>query len=220
MSGFMGVPGGLAGAALGARAGTVAADEIARERGYQTEATAALVTQLFGTLSGMVGSFFAAESDRNQLKSQALDLEHAQSMAGINARLAAADANAILEAGRDEVAMSTLEHGQAKESERARQGASGFVGGQGSGAEVLASIEVAKRIDAATINKNTVRAASQRRLQATDWRNRGAAAGASAANLRGARGAIQPGLSAVASGLNSGASLISRYADYRSGRFM
>ena len=187
--------------------------------GYQADAQALFVAQVFGSLSGMVGSFYAAQSAREQGKAQAQDLEFEQSMAGVSARLAMADANAILEAGRDEAAQASAEYGMAKAETEAQQGASGFVAGQGSGGAVLQGIELAKRIDVGVINRNAVRAASQRRLQATDLRSRGALAGASARNIRGAAATIQPGAAAVTSLLNSGSSLVGRYAALRSGRF-
>ena len=182
-------------------------------------ATASMVAMVFGTLTGMVGSFYEAQSLQNRLKSEALDYEHASKMSGIAARQAEQDANSIMEASRDDIAWTTAEYGQAKAQTKARQGGSGFVAGQGSGAEVLASMEMAKQIDMMTINKNAVRAASQRRLQGTTERNRGTLADASAANLRGAAGAIKPGLSALSAGLEGGASMLGRYSRLRSGRF-
>lgn len=227
--------GGVFGGTLRARANLAAGDaridrtldtslaELFGERkdrvDYQADASALFVGQIFGALSGAVGSFFAAQSAKDDAKSQAIDQDHAGKMSDINARIAQADAAAILEAGREEADLASLEYAQASATERTQQATSGFVGGQGSGAEVLASIELAKRIELRTINKNTVRAATQRRLQGIDESNRGTAARASAQNLRRAAGAIQPGAAAATSLLNSGSSLVGRYAALRSGRF-
>lgn len=187
--------------------------------GYGDLAAGALYLQAGGLLLGMVGGYYQALNQKLSLKAAAQDAEHEERMAGINARLAEEDANAILEAGKDEEARVGLEYGQAKAAELARQGGSGFAAGEGSGAEVSASIELAARIDRAAIRRNAVRAAGQSRMEAVDRRNRGSLAGQAARNLRGTAGSIQPGLSVLTAGLEGGGSLLGRAAAYRSGRY-
>lgn len=187
--------------------------------GFGGAAAASLWLQGTGALLSMVGSFFQAQQQKDLLKAQALDLEHESRMSAINARNAEADAQAILEAGRDEAAQVTAAYGQAKAEEVVRQGASGFVTGSGSNAEVTASIELAKRIERSRITQDTLRAAGQRRMQAVDLRNRGVLAGVSAENTRRTARTVSPALAGLTAGISGGASLLSNYAQFRSGRF-
>lgn len=152
-----------------------------------------------GSIMSVIGTYFAAQTQKGQLKSQALSMEHEAAISRINARVAEQDAQAIEEAGREEAGNLALRYAQEKASHRASVGGSGVRIGHGSAAEVAASIQLAAEMDAITLNKNTVRAAGQRRMQATDTRNRGALADISANNLRATAGSVNPGLVATGS---------------------
>lgn len=187
--------------------------------GYGGLASAGNWLSIGGALLGLVGSFYAAKSQQNQLKSEALAADFQESMSAINAKNAESDAQSILQAGQDEGARTSLAYGQEKAAQKAEQGASGFTIGVGSAAEAQASIELAKRLDLAAINRNTVRAASSRRLQATDQRNQSLLAGVSARNLRGTASSISPGLAAAGSLFRSAGPLLGQYASSHSSRY-
>lgn len=160
------------------------------ESGGNVLAVAGLVTQA-------IGSFYSAKSQQFQLESDALSLDFQQSISNLNARASERDAAAILEAGRQRKALVTLRFGQIRGQQRASTAARGIAGGVGSAAEVAASTELAKDLDAFTIDANAFRQASAARLQAVNQRNRAELLGVSARNLRRSAGAIIPGLSAA-----------------------
>lgn len=159
------------------------------EAGGNVLAVAGLVTQA-------IGSFYAAESQKFQLKSQALSLDFEQSIANINARAAEADAVAIFAAGRRRRAQIGLRFGQVKATTRVSAAARGIQAGVGSAAEVATSVELASAVDALTIDANTFRAVSAARRRAIDFRNQALLTGVSARNVRESGRSISPELQA------------------------
>jgi hypothetical protein len=145
--------------------------------------SAGLILQIFGALTGAVGSFYAAKSQSYQMKSQAKNLEYQQTMSNINARMAEEEAQSIMQAGEREIGQYTMRAGQAKASQQVAQAASGIQAGVGSAAETMASMEYVKQVDSLTINSNRVRAASAARMQAANYRAQGLMQGVSAQNL-------------------------------------
>lgn len=174
-----------------------------------------IASQITGSILGAIGAFASAQAQKDQLKGQAMTLEFQQSMANLNARQAEDDAQAILRAGRGEIGRLTLAAGQEKGRARVSAAARGVTVGVGSAAEIEASIDLVKEIDAMTINENSVRAAGQARMQATNSRNQSLLAGVSAGNLRRTAGTINPAQAAGNSMLVSGG----RFAANQDGRF-
>lgn len=172
--------------------------------GLQTTSSALMV---FGLTQQAVGAYYGVLSNRYAAKSQALDLEHAATIAALNARQAEMDAQFALLAGRHEAGRVGLQYGQMKEQQVASQGASGTVVGVGSNAEVLASTELVKQLDLITIDANATRAANAARMRAVDERNRGRLGMVSAKNIRDTAGAVSPAL-AGGTALISGAGMI------------
>lgn len=152
-----------------------------------------------GMVTRTIGAYYGAISQRYQLRSQASTLEFQGSIADINARSAEIDAANVLVAGRSEKARLTLRHGQIRSENRARTAASGVELGVGSAAEVDASFEAAKEIDALTIDRNSFRALGAARQRAVDFRNQATLARASASGARLTAGSINPFLSAFTS---------------------
>lgn len=152
--------------------------------------TIGLGAQLMGTFVSAIGAGFAAQAQKDQAKAQALSLEFQQSMANRNARLAEEDAQAILAAGRSQVAQLTAQRGQEKARKRVSAAARGVTGA--SVQEILATEDLVKEIDAMTINRNAVRAAGQARRGAVNASNQGLLAGVSAGNLRRTARTISP----------------------------
>ncbi len=165
------------------------------------------ILSISGMLTGAIGSFYAAKSQQYELRSQQLSLEYQQNIANLNARLAEADARAIIEAGHHAVGLSTLRAGQIEAANRAATAARGVQAGVGSAAEVQASLAFARESDAITIDANAARQAAQARLRAVDLSNRGLLAGVSASNIRRTASGISPGLAGFTS-LLSGTSRI------------
>jgi hypothetical protein len=164
---------------------------------------ASIALQAAGAVSSAIGAFYSVKSAQYQAKSQALSLEHGQSMAYLNARNAERDAQATLLSGQYEAGKAGLQYGQVKEATLTRQAAAGIQSGVGSAGEIAASIEFAKEADQLTITRNAVRAASAHRTQRENLRARGEFAGMSAQNLRRSAGAMSPGIAGFSSLLGS-----------------
>ena len=125
--------------------------------------TGANVMAIAGLVTQAIGSFYAAETQKFQLKSQALSLDFEQSIANLNARAAEQDAVAIFAAGRRRRAQVGLQFGQVRAATRVSTAARGIQAGVGSAAEIAASVELASAVDALTIDANTFRAVSAAR---------------------------------------------------------
>ncbi len=173
------------------------------------------VLQIAGVVVQAVGAFYAAESQKYQLKSNALTLEFESSIASINARAAEADVAAIFEAGRRRRAAVTLRFGQIKARQRVSTAGRGIQAGVGSAAEVATSIELATTVDAYAIDANTFRAVQAGRRRALDLRNRALLTGVSARNVREAGRGISPGLAAATSLLGGAADTAQSFARRR-----
>ena len=136
---------------------------------------AALTLQIGGALSGAVGSYYGAKSNKRQLQMQA-------TMADLNAHIAEIGAQSALAAGQKEVASYTMQAGQVMGKQRAAQAANGVDLSSGSASEVRASTEIIKDIDKQQIETNAVRSAWGYRMNEVEARNaaRAARAGAKA----------------------------------------
>jgi hypothetical protein len=166
-------------------------------------------------LVGAVGSYYAVKSQKEELRSRALDAEFAAGVANINARAAEQDAQAELEAGRDEQARVTAQYGQTRADAIAAAAARGVEGA--SVQEQLASIELAKQTDSLTITRNSVRAANRRRAEAVNERNAGLLGRVSARNIRGSASSLNPALAAGSSLLAGASGIASQWTPrYRS----
>lgn len=158
-----------------------------------------LSAQITGQFMQAIGAGFAAQAQKDQLKSQALTAEFQASMANHNARQAEKDAQAILAAGRGQVAQLTAQRGQERARKKVSAAARGVSGA--SVKELLATEDITKSIDAMTINRNAVRAAGQARMQSVNAGNQSLLAGVSAGNLRRSARSISPLASFSASSL-------------------
>jgi hypothetical protein len=154
-----------------------------------------------GALVSSIGSFYAAKTAQYKFESDALSLDFQQTISNINARAAEFDAQQALEAGKQRKALATLRFGQLKAESRVSAAARGVQAGVGSAAEVQASIEFAKDVDAFTIDSNAFRAARAARRRALDFRNQAGAAGVGAANARSSRRSLNPALAAFTTAL-------------------
>ncbi|MEX3628261.1 MAG: hypothetical protein VB138_01115 [Burkholderia sp.] len=137
--------------------------------------------------SGMVGSYYSAQSQQSSLEFQAnmsrISAGAQESNASMVESLGAANADAIratgdfnasiaelgaqsaLSAGQQQIATQTLKAGQLKSSQRAAMAANGVDLGEGSAAEVQQSGDIVKDIDMDTLRANAARAAMGYRVQ-------------------------------------------------------
>ena len=120
--------------------------------------------QVAGVIQGMVGGFYAA-------KNQAASLKFQSDMSAINARMAEKSAQSILDQGQRQVGQLTMRAGQLKSSQRAAMAANGVDLGEGSAAEIQASTDIMKDMDALMISANAIRSASAARTQSVNASN-------------------------------------------------
>lgn len=179
---------------------------------YSGLQTAGSFMQFGGALVGAIGGYFAAEAQRSEIKSQALSAEFESSMSALNARAAEKDVFRIQEAGRQELMFADLRASADKATQKVSAAARGVAVGTGSSAEIAASIELARQIEARTIRTNTARAAGARLVEATNERNRGTLAGISSRNLRASAHSINPFLGATGGLLGSVGAVASSWA--------
>jgi hypothetical protein len=172
-----------------------------------TLTTAGLLTSAFGAVNTAIGSYFAAESQKNALKMQAQNQKFAAQMAAINARASEFSAQTAMLAGQQAIARYTMGAGQARASAVAEMAGRGIQGGVGSAKEVLASMDLVSKIDQLTMNSNIVRQAEAYRMQAVNYATQSEMANLSSQNLLSSAGSISPGMQAYGSLLGSAADI-------------
>lgn len=180
----------------------------------QTLKNAGTLTAIFGGINSAIGSYYQAQAQQYQLKSQASSLQFQSGMDAINAHGAEMSAQSIEEAGKTQVEQYTMKAGQEAAATQVGTAARGVDLSSGSAVAQRASDELVKQLDVLTINSNATRAAWAQRTQATNDRNQSLLAGVSASNLRASAGSISPGLAASTSLLNSATGIASQW-DYR-----
>lgn len=156
-------------------------------------ATASLVGQIGGGVSSAIGSYFSAGAQRATLKGQA-------AAADINARISELGAQSALNQGQRQSGALTLKAGQLKSSQRAAMAANNIDLGEGNAAEIQASTDIMKDIDANQIAANALQSAWGYRMQGVNYQNEAIAARAGA-------GAISPFGAAAGSLLGSAGSV-------------
>lgn len=123
-----------------------------------------LALQIGGAFTSAIGSYYSAATNKINLQTQAY-------LADVNARIAELGAQSALAQGEREIGSLTLRAGQLKGSQRAAMAANGIDLGEGNAAEVQASTDIMKEIDANTINANAVRSAFGYRTQGVNFQN-------------------------------------------------
>lgn len=124
----------------------------------------ALALQGAGAAASSVGSYFAAQSQKNALNAQA-------DTADINARMAESTAQSALYQGQSQEISARLKTAQLKSSQRASMAANGIDLGSDTATNILTSTDTMGDIDANTIAANAVRLAFGYRTQATNFQN-------------------------------------------------
>jgi len=169
-------------------------------------AISAMYLQMGGIVSGGVGSYFSAKSNKANLEGQA-------ALADTNQRIAELGAQQELLNGQQQVGRLTMQAGQLKSSQRTNLAANGMDLGEGSAAEIQASTDIMKEIDKNTVEANAVRSAWGYRTQGMNYQNE-------ATVKRGSAGGINSGMSGVSS-LLGGAGQVAPgwYSMYKAGAF-
>lgn len=127
-------------------------------------ASTSMYLQAGGAASSAVGAYYSAQNQRHQGR-----------MAKINARVAELGAESAMMQGAEQIAQLTREAGQLKARQRVSMAANGIDMGEGSAAEILASTDLMKELDAQTLKANAVRTAWGYRTEAMNLRNQGRA---------------------------------------------
>ena len=173
-----------------------------------------------GLVFAATNAFYGVEAQKGQLKAQASSMDHAASMARRNAKQTESEVQYLMDAGKGQKASLTLQQGQERASLIAGQAASG-AGPGGSNAEVRASQRLLQRIDAMTLDSNTIRATNAAKARGVNAENEALMAGVSAQNLRGSAGSMSPWAAAGASALGGAGQLSSQWVyreRFRGGR--
>lgn len=188
---------------------------IGSTQGAQIMQGAGMVMSLFGAINSAIGTYYAAESQKNQLKMQASAQRFQSQMAAVNARGAEFAAQQTLLAGAREMGRVGMAMGQRRASAQAGLAARGGQLGVGSTREVIASMDIVSDIDRLTMDANRVRAAEAQRMQAVNYQTQAVMGGVSASNLQATAGTISPGLGAFTSLLGSAQGFASTWAQNR-----
>ena len=183
--------------------------------GAEALGTAGMVMSLFGAINGAIGTYYAAESQKSQLKQQASAQRFQAQMARVNARGAEFAAQQTLLAGAREMGRVGMAMGQRRASAAAGLAARGGQLGVGSTREIMASMDIVSDIDRLTMDANRVRAAEAQRMQAVNYQTQAVMAGVSASNLYGTAGTISSGLGAFTSLLGSAGQIGQTWAQNR-----
>lgn len=131
-----------------------------------------------------LASYYDAISRKYALRSNALQMEFEGTMADLNARQAANDAEAIAANGRYQQLQVGLMAAQDVAAVETQTAASGGQVGFGSAAEQVASRQLAKQLDQRTVAINTSRDIAAARTQMVNQQNKASLSRVSAENAR------------------------------------
>ena len=168
-----------------------------------------LITQGFGAVSGVVGSYYSAKSEQNKTKSLALNYEHQKDMTLFNQRMKESQAQHLYRTYNKAFQIQTLKQGNRKSSARASFAARGIQMGVGSTKDAFVSSEILAEIDKATMNSNKVRAVANKRLEGVGLGIQADMYGLSATNMFSTASAIDPFMNMSTSLLTGTGSIIS-----------
>ena len=162
------------------------------------------VMSVGGLISSGVSGYFKGKFRKNQLKSQALEFEHQQYMAKINAKSIESQAQHISRQYNKQTQLKSLAQGIKKGQRRASMAARGGVAGVGSSRDIEVSQEVLDEIDRLTINVNKVKALGNMRMRGVQANIQSDMLGVSAGNMFASASAVSPFLN-MSSTLMTGA---------------
>ena len=150
------------------------------------------ISSITGTVQGMIGSYYAAETEKFKYKSMALGYEHKKDMAKINSRMLERQAQQVGRAYNRQIMIKTMQAGQRKGKATASAAARGGSLGYGSTANLFASDEIMKEIDKITMNTNKVQAMNEARMRKVNMDIRGTMLGVSQAGALANASTVSP----------------------------
>ncbi|WP_323030245.1 hypothetical protein [Castellaniella sp.] len=180
-------------------------------------AQASMIMQGGGAIASTADSFFGAATQKATLGGQAAVAEANARIFESNAHLAELSAQSALSQGQQQVAALTMKAGRTKSAQRAALAANGVDVGEGSAAEIQASTDILKEIDANTITANAVRTAWGYRTQGMNMLTQASNSRIDALSLGATAGAISPVGSAATSLLGSAGAVADSWYRYSKG---
>ena len=175
--------------------------------GVQAMSQTGSIFSIGGAVTGAIGSYYAAQSQKAQLESQASSMRFQSDISELNAAQAEFTAQQIMRAGQQRQGQIGLRAGKIKSSQRASMAARGIDLGVGSAVETIATTDLMKEIDMLTVNADTVRSAESARQQRQNYLTASAMQDVSASNLAGSASTISPFMAAGTSILGSAGSV-------------
>lgn len=127
---------------------------------------AGVIGQIGGIATGLIGAYFASETEKYKTESMALQYKHQEEMALFNASLKETQAQHLSKVHNQLYQTKTLGQGRTKGKRNVLLAARGGVRGVGSNLNVAVSDEITFEIDRATMRSNRAKAVSDTRLSA------------------------------------------------------
>ena len=170
---------------------------------------ASIIGQGFSAVSGALGSYYAASSEKYKTKSMALSYKHQQDMALFNTRMKESQARHIARTFHKQYQILSMKQGARKSKARASMAARGITMGVGSTRDVFVSSDILSEIDKITMNSNKVRAVSDKGFEAVNKQIKADMYGLSASNMFATASNISPMMNVTSSLLTGGANFLS-----------
>ena len=168
-----------------------------------------VVTQGFGALSGGIGAFYAADSEKYKTKSLALSLQHKKDMALFNKDMKESQAQHLARTFDKRFQIMTLRQGNQRSKARTSFAARGIQLGVGSTKDAFVSSDIMAELDKMAMNSNKVRAVENKRLEAVGLGIQANMFGVSASNMFATASSIDPFMNMTSSLLTGTSSLVS-----------
>ena len=168
-----------------------------------------VITQGFGALSGGIGAYYAAKSEKYKTKSLALSLQHKKDMALFNKDMKESQAQHLSRTFNKQFQIMTLRQGNQRSKARTSFAARGIQLGVGSTKDAFVSSDIMAELDKMAMNSNKVRAVENKRLEAVGLGIQANMFGVSASNMFATASSIDPFMNMTSSLLTGTGNLIS-----------
>jgi len=168
-----------------------------------------VITQGFGALSGGIGAYYAASSEKYKTKSLALSLQHKKDMALFNKDMKESQAEHLARTFNKKYQIMTLRQGNQRSKARTSFASRGIQLGIGSTKDLFVSSDIMAELDKMAMNSNKVRAVTNKRLEGVGLGVQANMFGVSASNMFATASSIDPFMNMSSSLLTGTSSLIS-----------
>jgi hypothetical protein len=170
---------------------------------------ASIIAGIGGTLQGIVGSYYAAHTEKYKTKMLALNLQHKKDMTLFNRRMKDSQAQHINKVYNHRLQILGLQQGQARGKARASFAARGIQMGVGSTKDAFVSSEILASLDRLTMNSNKVRAVESKRLEGVGLGISATMLGVSESNAFATASSISPWMNMSSSLLTGAGNVLS-----------